>query len=294
MLDRLLGTSPHIQPKEAGNTGRAQCPTNRDDSVANAAPGDSPANLMVASARREFVGAFGDLARGKRNWQLTTFALGAVVVLQAATTFRLSTVAHPVPYVVQIDRLGNVAAVGAAEQARTPDTRLVASQLAAFVRAVRSVLPSIAATAQADLLRRGYAFAAPNAAGFLNAYFGDPSHDPRLLGSRLARDVRVTSALRVPDPSSGSTARTEHGSETWRLQWIEIDRPLSAGDSADVAAWEGYFTVQIVPPTTVETIQDNPLGVRVVSIAWTRVNGQVVPRDSLDVLTSSSRAGGME
>src|SRR5579884_4281405 len=159
---------------------------------------DARQNAIVANARREFSSAFGDLARGKRNWQVITFALGAVVLVQAATELRLSAAAHPVPYVIEVDRLGGVTAVASAEQMREPDARLVSSQLADFVRSVRTVLPSVASTAQADLLRRGYAFTSADAAGFLNTYFSDPAHDPRLLGSRIARDVRMTSALKVP------------------------------------------------------------------------------------------------
>jgi type IV secretion system protein TrbF len=256
---------------------------------------DARQNAIVANARREFSSAFGDLARGKRNWQVIAFALGAVVLVQAATALRLSAAAHPVPYVVEVDRLGGVTAVASAEQMREPDARLVSSQLADFVRSVRTVLPSVASTAQADLLRRGYAFTSADAAGFLNAYFSDPTHDPRLLGSRIARDVRMTSALKVPEPPGGRRASSSRA-QTWRLQWVETDRPLGpldVGDSTNVAAWEGYVTLEIVPPKTVESIQDNPLGLRITSITWTRLAGQVVPPDSIHTITGSSHDGGV-
>ncbi|HTE46643.1 MAG TPA: type IV secretion system protein [Gemmatimonadaceae bacterium] len=256
---------------------------------------DHRGNTIVENARREFASAFADLARGKRNWQLIAFALGGVLVLQALTTLRLAATAHPVPYVVEVDRLGTVAAVARADEMRAPDARLIASQLADFIRAVRTVLPSVAGTAQGDLLRRGYAFTAPPAAGFLNTYFSDPGHDPRVLGARLARDVRLTSALKVPEPAGASRGTASRSAQTWRLQWLETDRPLGpldAGDSAAVAAWEGYVTLQIVPPRTVEAIQDNPLGLRIVAIAWTRVAGQIIPRDSIASLTNPSRVGG--
>jgi len=179
---------------------------------------------------------------------------------------------------------------------RDPDARLVASQLAEFLRSVRTVLPSVAATAQADLLRRGYAFASPSAAGFLNTYFADPTHDPRLLGSRLARDVRVTSALKVPEPTGAHRGSSAQRSQTWRLQWLETDRPvgpLDVADSTAVASWEGYVTLDLVPPKTVESIQDNPLGIRITSIEWTRLAGQIVAHDSLSTLSGSIHDGGV-
>ncbi|MGH7617864.1 MAG: VirB8/TrbF family protein [Gemmatimonadaceae bacterium] len=282
---------------EANDTGDRIAARLHNTDSADAGGPDYRGNTIVENARREFSSAFGDLARGKRNWQLIAFALGGILVLQALTTLRLASAAHVVPYVVEVDRLGVVTAAASAEQMRDPDDRLIASQLADFIRAVRTVLPSVAGSAQADLLRRGYAFTAPGAAGFLNTYFSDPGHDPRVLGSRLAREVRLTSALRVPEPGGASRGTAGHSSETWRLQWLETDRPfgpLGAGDSAAVGAWEGYVTVQIIPPRTVEAIQDNPLGLRIVAIAWTRVAGQIIPRDSLSSLTGPSRVGGAQ
>lgn len=249
-------------------------------------------NLIVENARREFVSAFGDLARGKRNWQVVAFVLGAILLVQGLAMLRLAASAHVIPYVVQVDRLGAVSAVGPAEPLRDPDARLIASQLADFVRSVRSVLPSIAATAQADLLRRGYALATPAAASFLNSYFGEPSHDPRILGARLTRDVQVTSALRVPEPG-GHKAAVGARPQTWRLQWLETDRPLDAGDSTVAAAWEGYVTLQIVPPKSADVIQENPLGLRITSVTWTRVAGRSVPRAKDSTAISLSNAGGV-
>jgi type IV secretion system protein VirB5 len=252
-------------------------------------------NALVQNARREFSSAFSDLARGKRNWQLIAFCLGAVSLLQGLTVFRLAASAHPVPFVVQTDRLGGVSAVGLAEQLREPDNRLVASQLATFMRNARTVLPSAASTAQADLLRRAYAFTAPGAASFLNSYFGDPLHDPRALGARIARDVRVSSVLRVPDPPS--TRPQPSSPQTWRLQWIETDRaigPLEQSEPARVATWEGYVTLQIASPRSVDGIQDNPLGIRITSIAWTRLAEASVPRDSLNSLMNQSQDGGTQ
>lgn len=253
-------------------------------------------NTIVENARREFASAFGDLARGKRNWQIAAFCFGAIALVEGLTAFRLASSAHPVPYLVSVDRLGGLTPVGAAEQLRAIDARLISSQLADFIRSVRTVLPATASTAQADLLRSGYALAAPAAAGFLNTYFSEPAHDPRVIGSRIARDVRVTSALQVPEPQPASRTKSARQRQTWRLQWVETDRPialLDLGDSTSVAAWEGYVTLEIVPPKTVESIQDNPLGLRITSISWTRLAGQLVPRDSVNTFVGSSHDGGV-
>ncbi len=228
------------------------------DGAGTASPAMSEPNPFVA-ARNEFANAFGDLATGKRNWQLMAFSLVALLTLVTVAYVRLAQSARVVPYVVQVDRLGQVVTVGAAEVLKRPDQRLIASELAQFLRAIRTVLPAAAAAAQAEMLRRGYAFVASEAAAFLNDYFANPLHDPRVLGLRLTRQVDVTGVLRVP------------ASDVWRLQWMETERSTQPGGLTRTVAWEGYVTVRWVPPPTAEAVQDNPLGVTVASVNWTQV-----------------------
>jgi type IV secretion system protein TrbF len=213
----------------------------------------------VIAARNEFSNAFGDLAKGKRNWQVMAFSLAALLGVVMFSYVRLASSSRVVPYLVQVDRLGQVLEIGKAERMATPNQRLVASQLAQFVRAIRTVLPAAAAAGQAEMIKRGYAFLAPGAAGFLNDYFADSRNDPRLLGTRLTRQVDVTGILRVPN------------SEVWRLQWIESERPTQPGAPTQTTAWEGYATVKLVPPVTAEAVQDNPLGLYITTINWTQI-----------------------
>ncbi len=173
------------------------------------------------AARTEFTNAFGDLARGKRNWQLMAFGLGGLLALVTVAYVHLAASARVVPYIVQVDRLGQVMAVGRADAVPRPDDRLIASELAQFVRAIRTVLPAPAAAAQAELLQRGYAFAAPGARPRSSTPTSlQPAHDPRVLGIHLTREVDVASVLRIPN------------SDVWQLRWTEtgaLDRAWRAG-----------------------------------------------------------------
>lgn len=236
-----------------------------------AEPGHSPTPLEkvpvanhIIAARNEFANAFGDLARGKRNWQLMAFALVGLLAMVTLAYVRLAASSRVVPYVIEVDRLGQIVAIGNADQMRAPDQRLVASQLAQFLRAIRTVLPAAASAGQAEMVRRGYAFVAPEAAAFLNDYFASPVNDPRVLGTRLTRQVDVSGVLRVPN------------SDVWRLQWTETERSTQPGGPVRTTAWEGYVTIRLAPPTTAESIQDNPLGLYVTSVNWTRV-GESTP-----------------
>ena len=233
-----------------------------------------PERNHIIAARNEFANLFGDLARGKRNWQLMAFLLAGVLALVTVAYVRLAASAHVVPYVVEVNKLGQLAAVGTADRMATPDQRLVASQLAQFLRAIRTVLPAAAAEGQGEMIRRGYAFVAPEAAGFLNDYFANPRNDPRALGTRLTRRVDVTGVLRVPN------------SDVWRLQWTEVERSTQPGGPTRITAWEGYATVKLVPPTTADAIQDNPLGLYVTTINWTQVGERT--SDATDTAADST------
>ncbi len=246
----------------------------------------APTSNHIIAARNEFSNAFGDLAKGKRNWQLMAFSLIALLALITVSYVRLASSSRVVPYLVQVDRLGQVLDVGKADRIATPDQRLMAAQLAQFIRAIRTVLPTAAAAGQAEMIKRGYAFLAPEAAGFLNDYFADVRNDPRSLGSRLTRQVDVTGILRVPN------------SEVWRLQWNETERPTEPGGAIRTTAWEAYTTVKLVPSVTAQAVQDNPLGLYITTINWTQIGERAsdsaeAPNDSSAIERSLNRDSGV-
>lgn len=208
-------------------------------------------------ARGAFVSVYEDLAKAKRNWQLAALALVAILGVQTIAFARLALTSRVTPYLVEVDRLGRVAALGPVEPLRRTETRLVVSQLVLFVESARAVVPSNAA--EADIIRRAYAYADQGAATFLNAYFGDPRNDPRILGRIMSRTVEVTSVLRVPK------------GETWRVQWTETEYPTTAGGEVRATAWEAYLAVRVTPPATTEAVERNPLGVYITSMSWSRV-----------------------
>lgn len=213
------------------------------------------------AARHEFANAFGDLARGKRNWQVVAFWSLGLLTVCVISYIRIASSARVVPYLVEVDKLGQVMTAREADIMQAPEPRLIASQLAGFVRAVRTVLPASPPRVQADMMRRAYMFVdqGSSAAVMLNTYFADPSHDPRVLGQTITRQVEIASTLPVP------------ASRTWKIRWIETEYPLIAGMLTRVTAWEGYVTVRLQAPTTADGVQDNPLGVFITSINWTQV-----------------------
>lgn len=234
------------------------------------APGTNPWVDAVARGRTEFAGAFGDLARSRRNWQLAAFgALGVAGVLSVGF-ITLATQARITPYVVEVDRLGRARAFAPAERIGAADPRVVTSAVAGWVRDIRTVVAD--PVAQQDMVRRAYAFVDQGAAGWLDAYFTDPARDPRVLAATLSRTVEVTSVLPLP-VASGAARPAPSAPTTWKVAWIESDYPHGGGPPT-TAAWEGYLTTHQVPPTTSDRMEANPLGLFITSVNWTQVTAR--------------------
>jgi type IV secretion system protein VirB5 len=251
-------------------------------SVLELLPPSVPPHLR---GRTEFESVFGSLARAKRNWQIVAFGCLGVSALLAGGLVTVATQSRITPYVVEVDRLGRAQAFGPAEQLRLTDRRVVASQLATFVHDVRTIVGD--PVAQADLVRRAYAFVDQGAANFLNAYFADPANDPRFLGREATRLVEITGVLPVPGPpmngvraaagAQGTGSAAAALPATWKVSWTETMIPRSLGGAPQVSAWEGYVTTRLAAPRDAERIALNPLGLYVTSVTWTRLTVKDVP-----------------
>lgn len=234
------------------------------------APATNPWVEAVARGRAEFAGAFGDLARSRRNWQLAAFGALGVAGVMSVGFVTLATQSHITPYVVEVDRLGRARAFAPAERIETADARVVTSAVAGWVRDIRTVVAD--PVAQQDMVRRAYAFVDQGAAGWLDAYFTDPARDPRVLAATLSRTVEVTSVLSLP-AAPGAPRSAPNAPVTWKVAWVESDYPRGGGPPT-TAAWEGYLTTRQVPPTTSDRMEANPLGLFITSVTWTQVTAR--------------------
>lgn len=251
---------------------------------ASSAESPTRADERVLRGRVEFHAMFSDLARGKRNWQLACFGILGLTIVLSIGLVSLATQSRIIPYVVEVDRLGRAQAIAPAHRIEPADQRVTVAQLASFIRDIRTVLPDPAA--QADLVRRAYAFVDQGAATFLSQYYGSPENDPRVLGNELTRLVEITSILPVP------TASTVQGSNTWKVSWTETSFAKASGGMPVETAWEGYLTTRTVPPATVERVTLNPLGLYVTSINWTQISTRSKPVAGADTTPAQAASTG--
>ena len=186
-----------------------------------------------------------------RNWRLMAF--GSLALSSGLSAALVWTTANGsvVPWVVQVDKLGQTQAVAPAEVGYRPTDPQIAWQLGRFIEQVRSI-PSDPVVLRQNWLR-AYDYTTDRGAAALNDYAR--SNDPfaRLGEEQVAVDV--SSVIRASPDS-------------FRIAWVE--RRYVDGALADTTRWTAILTVTIQPPTDPERLKANPLGVYVHALNWSR------------------------
>ena len=190
-----------------------------------------------------------------KNWRVAFFGTVALSGGLAGGLIWQSTRGHIVPWVVQVDRLGEAQAVAPAEAGYRPTDPQVAFHLARFIEQVRSI-PADAIIVRQNWLR-AYDFTTQAGALALSDYAR--ANDPFAKVGKQQVAVEVSSVIRA-SPSS------------FRIAWIE--RRYQDGALASTERWSAILTVAVQPPRDADTLKKNPLGIYVNAINWSKELGQ--------------------
>ena len=190
-----------------------------------------------------------------RNWRFMAFGSLALSMGLSAALVWQSTNGSIVPWVVQVDRLGQAQAVAPATADYQPNDPQIAFYLARFIEQVRSI-PADAIIVRQNWLR-AYDFTTQSGALALNDYAR--SNDPFAKVGKQQVAVEVSSVIRA-SPSS------------FRIAWIE--RRYQDGSLASTERWSAILTVAVQPPRDADTLKKNPLGIYVNAINWSKELGQ--------------------
>ena len=190
-----------------------------------------------------------------RNWRL--MALGELFLIAglAAALVWQSARGTIVPWVVQVDRLGEAQAVAPAIANFRPTDPQIAWHLARFIEQVRGIAADPIIVRQSWL--RAYDFATDRGALALNNFAR--ASDPFGRVGRQQVAVEVSSVIRASDDS-------------FRVAWIE--RTCENGQLARTERWTAILTIVVQPARDAERLRKNPLGIFVHAINWSRELGQ--------------------
>jgi len=176
--------------------------------------------------------------------------LGLSLMMTAGLVWR-SAQSMVTPYVVEVDRQGQVRAVGEAASPYHPGDAQIAHHLARFIGLVRA-LPIDPVVVRQNWLQ-AYQFTTDRGAATLNEYAR--RNDPFTRVGKESVTVEVTSVVRASDSS-------------FQVRWDE--RRYVNGSPDGVEHWTGVLSIVTQPPRTEERLRSNPLGLYVNGLSWSR------------------------
>lgn len=186
-----------------------------------------------------------------RNWRLMAFGCFALSIGLAGGLLWQSSQSRITPYVVEVDKLGEVQAIGPAIEPYRPTDAQIAWYLARFITDVRSL------SIDPVLVRRNwleaYDYATDHGAVFLNDFAR--TNDPFKAVGQKTVSVQVTSVVRVSDDS-------------FQVKWTE--QSYEHDSLAKTERWTAILTIVVQQPRTADALRKNPLGLYVNGINWSR------------------------
>ncbi len=186
-----------------------------------------------------------------RNWRLMAFGgLLLTVGLSSALVWQ-SMQSRVVPYVVEVDKLGQAQAVTPADAAYRPTDPQIAWHLGRFITHVRA--RSLDPVLMREHWLSAYDFATERGALFLGEYAR--SSNPFAEVGRRTVSVQVTSVVRASDDS-------------FRINWTE--QAYERGTLSGTSRWTAVVTIKLEPPRSSEVLRKNPLGLYIDAIDWSR------------------------
>lgn len=186
-----------------------------------------------------------------RNWRLMAFGgLLLTTGLSGALVWQ-SMQSRVVPYVVEVDRLGEARAVTPAATDYRPTDPQIAWHLGRFITNIRA--RSLDAVLMRENWLSAYDFATDRGALFLGEYAR--AANPFAEVGRSTVSVQVTSVVRASDTS-------------FQVKWTESE--YERGSLAGTSRWTAMMTVIVRPPRSADVLRKNPLGLYVDAIDWSR------------------------
>jgi type IV secretion system protein VirB5 len=189
-----------------------------------------------------------------RGWRYACFGALALSAVLTGGLLWQNARGTIVPWVVEVDKLGEARSVAPADASYEPTDPQIAFHLARFIEHVRAI-PDDPIVVRENWLR-AYDFASDTGALALNDYARQ--HDPFARIGREQVAVDVASVIRA-SPTS------------FRIAWTE--RRYRDGALAETSRWTAILGIAVQPARDPDTLTSNPLGIFVTSINWSKELG---------------------
>lgn len=214
------------------------------------------------AARRTWNDHIGSLVSQRQSWQvigilslLIAFGgVGGVIVIGSQSKF--------IPYVVQVDNLGQVMAAGPVDAANKPPPRVVHASVSEFISDARLVTPDVALQRKAVFRVYHKLSSKDPATAKMNEWLnGTDESSPFKRAAKEMVSVEIKSVLpQTPD--------------TWQVDWVETTRDRQGVVKAPPVTMRALvttYTAETTSQTTEEQVRNNPLSIFVRDFSWSRL-----------------------
>lgn len=214
------------------------------------------------SARRTWNDYTGSVVASRRMWQAVGIVSLMIVLVSVGGLINVAGKSKFIPYVVEVDELGNASAAGPVTSTSKADPRILKSDVVEFITDARLVTPDVAL--QRAAIFRIYARLSPNdpATKKMNEWLnGSNSSNPFKRAAKEMVSVEIKSVMpQTPD--------------TWQVDWLETKRDRAGVLDGKPTTYRALVTVYQAEPsseTTEEQILMNPLGVFIKDYSWQKL-----------------------
>ena len=240
--------------KETARTVEAKVgPAVKPGAVAQKAPVRGEPNPYL-DARREWNERYGDYIHQAQHWRMMAILSGLVSLVCVIGICYIGSRSKVVPYIVEVDKIGDAVAVGRADRVPTVDARVIKAYLARFVVDWRSV--TIDSQAQKGAVDRVYSMVPRGsvAVSKMSDYFR--ANNPFSAAAKGTVAAAVTNVLPISE-------------KTWQVEWEEVRRD-TRGLVLNTVRMKASVLVGVTPPTSESQVLLNPLGVYITDLNWSQ------------------------
>jgi type IV secretion system protein TrbF len=213
------------------------------------------------SARRTWNDHMQSVVSSRQAWQIMGILSLLVALVGVGGMIHIGQQSKFIPYVVQVDKLGETAAVSVADKAVPADQRVIASALAAFIANARMITPDV--TLQRKAVFDVYALLPANVPAtqkMTEFYNGTEASSPFKRATKEMVSIEISTVM-------------PHTVDTWQVDWLETTRDRQGAIKSRPVQMRAMVTLFIVAPTpatTEDQLRKNPMGIFIRDFTWSK------------------------
>ncbi len=205
--------------------------------------------------RREWNERYGSYIKQAFVWKVVAFVSLLITLVSVVGLAYSASQNKLVPYIVEVDKLGNSVVAQRAEQTTYDNPKVIKYSLAEFTKNFKTIYGD--PVVQKDIILKSYRYLSPSypAYNIVNSYFKD--HSPFEKQKKESVNVKIDSIVPINE-------------NTYQIDWHEIAFDKK-GNKLRTDFFRASATILIVPPTTEAEIMNNPIGLYITEFNFSKI-----------------------